>query len=83
MDMCVHVCAKGHVIHSREWISGKKFCEVCGAEMFDKCPSCGLPIREWNASGTVITGKPHYERAAYCRGCGKPYPWTLAASPET
>lgn len=27
----------------------------------------------------VILGTPEYTRAAYCRNCGKPYPWTKAA----
>lgn len=24
-------------------------------------------------------GNPHFERPAYCRHCGKPYPWTREA----
>ena len=78
MDCCVHICKNGHVLISKAWISKKEFCEKCGAEMLDRCPNCNTPIREWDFGGLAF-GKPKYERAAYCRNCGKPYPWTQAA----
>ncbi len=79
MDYCVHICANGHVIQSSTWISGKEFCEKCGAEMMDRCPNCSNPIKEWDYGGAPYIGKRKYDRAAYCKNCGKPYPWTQSA----
>mgnify|MGYP000032963237 CR=1 FL=1 len=79
MDLCVHICTNGHVLQSKSWISGKEFCEKCGAEMLDKCPNCGIPIKEWDYGGVQYLGKPKYDRAAYCKNCGKAYPWTQIA----
>lgn len=47
--------------------------------MIDKCPECGTSIREWNYGGVMVIGTPKYERASYCKNCGKPYPWTKVA----
>lgn len=79
MDRCVHICKDGHLIFSRGFISGKEYCEICGAEMLDRCESCGNPIKTWETGGVVMVGNPKYDRPAYCRNCGSPYPWTLAA----
>lgn len=46
--------------------------------MIDKCPSCGEFIRTWSYGGAVL-GNPKYERAAFCKNCGSPYPWTKSA----
>lgn len=79
MDKCVHICLNGHVILSDKWIVNDEFCEKCGAKMLDKCPSCGKPIKEWDYGGVFVVGNPEYERAAYCKNCGSPYPWTQSA----
>jgi len=34
---------------------------------------------EWDWGGRVVLGIPSYERASYCKHCGKPYPWTETA----
>jgi hypothetical protein len=47
-----------------------KFCDRCGAELISTCPECEYPI-EHASDGS---GAPRY-----CRGCGKPYPWTATA----
>ncbi|MCU6702433.1 MULTISPECIES: DUF2321 domain-containing protein [Eubacteriales] len=78
MDRCAHICTNGHVLITRAPIDGKEFCEKCGAEMIDKCPSCGEFIRTWSYGGAVL-GNPKYERAAFCKNCGSPYPWTKSA----
>lgn len=51
--------------------------------MIDKCPSCGSPVRAWYYGGGTVLGNPKYERAAYCKNCVKPYPWTQAALEST
>jgi hypothetical protein len=51
------------------------FCTMCGARTLDACPHCSAPIL-YRFAG---------DRAAYCSGCGKPFPWTetaLAAAKE-
>lgn len=78
MDFYAHICKNGDVLIVRNPLLGQEFCEKCGAEMLDKCPSCQSIIREWYYPANCI-GKPKYERAAYCHKCGKPYPWTVAA----
>lgn len=79
MDICVHICQNGHVVQSTEWITGDEFCEKCGAEMIDRCPSCKAPIRAWDYGGFIMIDTPEYDRAAYCKNCGKAYPWTRSA----
>ena len=79
MDKCVHACINGHTLVTSRWIDTVEFCEKCGAKMIDKCPECGSPIKEWSYGGVVVLGTPQYTRAAYCRKCGKPYPWTQSA----
>lgn len=34
-------------------------------------------------NGATVIGTPKYERPAYCKKCGKPYPWTAAAIEAT
>lgn len=79
MDYYAHVCKNGHALVSGDRIAGQEYCEVCGAEMLDKCPSCQSVIKEWHFPPGVLAPPPKYKRAAYCKKCGKPYPWTLSA----
>jgi len=79
LDYYARVCKNGHTLVSFDRISGKEYCEQCGAEMLDKCPSCNSLIREWHYPPGVVAGIPKYNRASYCKECGKPYPWTLSA----
>jgi hypothetical protein len=82
------ICMNGHMINdsSKKYPeSNTKFCEKCGTENIDKCPTCG----------SLIRGYKHYEydlsnesldTPAYCHNCGKAYPWTeerLKALEET
>lgn len=83
MGKCVHVCLNGHFTISNEPLSEKIFCEICGAEMIDKCLSCDSLIKEIEPSGIVSVGYPEYKLAAYCRHCGEPYPWTQSALEAT
>ena len=79
MDKCVHACMNGHTLVTSHLIGKDEFCEKCVAKMIDKCQECGYSIREWDYGGMVALGTPKYVRAAYCKNCGKPYPWTNAA----
>lgn len=78
MDFYAHICKNGDVLIDRTPLSSPTYCEKCGAEMLDRCPSCESPIKEWHYGGSTL-GKPKYERPAYCQKCGKPYPWTASA----
>lgn len=74
------VCLNGHGItgsvkSSPEFM--KKFCDKCGAATITACPSCDAEIQGRYKSSGVISVR-NYEPPAYCKNCGKPYPWTEA-----
>ena len=79
IDYCAHICKNGHVRVSAEYLHGKAFCEECGAEMLERCPNCHTLIKEWDFGPIVYLGVPTYDRPAYCKHCGNPYPWTVSA----
>lgn len=79
MDYYAFVCEKGDAVVLPQPLTTPLFCEKCGAKMLSKCPSCGNSIKEWHRPDYFVAGKPRYERASYCKNCGKPYPWTQAA----
>ncbi len=73
------ICKNGHVDTSdtSSGVSGK-FCKICGAEIINKCPQCGVEIQgDYRTTGVVMLGFA-YAPPSYCHNCGKPYPWTLA-----
>lgn len=78
MDFYAHICKNGDVLVERNPLSGPTYCEKCGAGMLDRCQSCQAPIKEWHISAAYL-GTPKYDRPAYCKNCGEPYPWTAAA----
>ena len=82
LDFCVHICLNGHTLISDTHITQVEYCEQCGSQMIDKCPECNFSIKEWDFNGVVLYPS-HYNRAAYCKHCGKPYPWTKAAIEAT
>ena len=77
------ICKNGHLITDSledEPFAQQNFCSICGAEIISACSECG----------TKFIGAKRYEQnafttpgprkvPAYCRQCGKPYPWTQAA----
>lgn len=83
MGKYVHVCLNGHFVISSALLTEKTYCEKCGAEMIDRCLSCNSLIKEIEPSKIVSVGYPEYELAAYCRHCGKAYPWTQSAIDAT
>jgi hypothetical protein len=69
------VCPNGHVANSTMQLlpeMNRKYCEACGEATLTACPGCGHPIRgEFNGIGFA-----KYQPPAFCRNCGKPFPWT-------
>jgi hypothetical protein len=61
-------------------------CEECGSKTLSVCPSCGTTILghrvvgpDETRGGTRWHGPLMKPRPRYCRGCGKPFPWTTRA----
>jgi hypothetical protein len=69
-------CVNGHIASNyigATFETRKAFCTKCGAETIINCPTCGEPQNGSSVdSVAVYKGPPD----AYCRNCGKPYPWT-------
>src|SRR5947209_1176897 len=70
------VCPNGHVATSHAITMPQfktAFCEECGEATITECPSCQRLIRGTYLEGVVMLG---YKPPAFCRHCGKPFPWT-------
>jgi hypothetical protein len=69
-------CVNGHIASNylgSGFETPQKFCTKCGAETIVNCPVCGTPQQGAPVDfAAVFNGPPD----AYCRNCGKPYPWT-------
>jgi hypothetical protein len=51
------------------------FCNVCGAEIVGRCPSCDIRIPGVeHVPGISMIGE-EYVPSKFCDGCGEPYPW--------
>lgn len=71
------ICRNGHVIStSIDWSDGS-YCTKCGSPILGDCPNCSHHIF-WDPY-LEPTHPSSFERPAYCKFCGKPYPWTAAA----
>lgn len=75
------ICEKGHVIESLSDSCADKYCTVCGARVISKCPNCGAILR--GKSRDAYGYLEAYTAPAYCKDCGKPYPWTKIAIEAT
>lgn len=64
--------------------NNSEYCPRCGERTINGCEHCSMAI-----PGDVLNcpedefvflgGPSSYERPAYCRGCGRPFPWTVSA----
>ena len=90
------ICEHGHIISSAlaydASTGSDKFCEKCGARVYQKCPNCGKKVRGLLLRLDVdaidleleLLGKygPYYPVSdpyvppSYCYNCGKEFPWT-------
>ncbi len=74
------VCINGHVVNSCVSVSPEHcqdFCDKCGNQTIQHCPSCHTPIRgEYHVPGVISFS--HYTPPHYCLKCGHPFPWTDA-----
>ena len=74
------ICENGHTINGCYQGNPERnspHCPQCGQPTIHRCPECGTPIR-----GDYVrqAGFSHGSgRPAFCRNCGKPYPWTERA----
>lgn len=75
------ICRHGHKISSTTNHCSDKYCSKCGAPVIAKCPHCDNVIRGSYDNRLGICSE--YEVPAYCRNCGKPYPWTSTAIEAT
>lgn len=75
------ICENGHVIKSLSDSCTDKFCTICGARVIFKCPNCNIVIR--GRSRDTYGFVTEYTAPAYCKDCGKPYPWTRNAIEAT
>ena len=75
------ICENGHTIRTSSDSCNDKFCSTCGARVISKCPNCNSVIRgkERDAYGFAAI----YITPAYCKDCGKPYPWIVNAIEAT
>jgi hypothetical protein len=85
VETYANVCLRGHVLASDLEMPGladreERFCDECGSEVISECPKCRRPIT--GARVDAIWGLQAYQQPSYCRGCGKPYPWTEFALRE-
>lgn len=72
------ICLNGHIITTTATTKPErtqKYCDDCGAEAINGCPSCQAPIRGMYY-GDVVYGPR--KAPGYCYECGRPYPWTEA-----
>lgn len=75
------ICLNGHCITKDCSYTNRLqiFCDKCGAETIDKCPTCQSSIHgNYNVPG-VIRFSDDYTTPAFCHECGTPYPWTQSA----
>jgi hypothetical protein len=73
------VCLNGHVI-TAYYSTGipedrQDFCHRCGAQTILQCPGCDTAIRGAHI-GDALAMASYGGPPAYCRACGKPFPWT-------
>lgn len=74
------ICGNGHAVSTLSNYCSDNFCSKCGAALISKCPDCGNTIK---GRSVEFGGLTDYTVPAYCRFCGKPYPWTKAAIEAT
>lgn len=72
------ICENGHPISTANATCSQKHCSECGARIISQCKHCQAMIEghEYGVSG-------YYRVPKYCNGCGKPYPWVIAAVEST
>ena len=70
------VCQAGHIATWDETIKpSTPHCGRCGAVVLTACPSCNR-ILEGRSYEFATDAQPY---DAYCKECGKPFPWRIAA----
>jgi len=75
------ICENGHVIQLFSDSCTDRFCTTCGARVISQCPNCNAVIR--GSLRGYFGPAPKYTAPAYCKDCGKPYPWTKNAIEAT
>ena len=75
------ICISGHLVNdaTKKFPQfSSKFCQKCGQQTIDQCPSCNSHIkgRFHSPSAPQISSSKESPVPFYCHDCGKPYPWT-------
>lgn len=76
-----YICENGHPVSTTSNSCNDRFCSKCGSPVICQCKNCSDTIRgKYDGMyGTLAD----YIVPNYCRSCGKPYPWTVAAIEAT
>tara|TARA_R110001592_G_scaffold25555_3_gene96937 strand:- start:85 stop:729 length:645 start_codon:yes stop_codon:yes gene_type:complete len=67
------------MLYSPETIEPGEHCSRCGEAYLHECPNCGHDLKlafksmTWSSTGKAMSFP---KRPAFCKGCGKPFPWT-------
>lgn len=78
-DFYAKICTNGHSFVETSSLCKKEYCIRCGAELISACPNCNNIIKEWHYQNVFVCATPKLEIPMYCRSCGNPFPWTIAA----
>lgn len=73
------ICLNGHTINTDIHCHpemNSKFCDQCGLETLNECPSCKQPIRGYHHIPGIVV-MTQYNAPKFCHECGQQYPWTL------
>lgn len=72
----VTICRNRHVVNLYK-DNASKFCPICGAETYSKCPHCNTSIKGlWYSPDVLDFRPPSYDVPSFCEVCAAPYPWT-------
>lgn len=74
------ICPNGHLATTEFLLrqeERKSFCDQCGERTLTTCPGCREHIRgRFQSSTPSSTDSTSYRIPAFCRHCGKAFPWT-------
>lgn len=77
------ICRNGHIINqyaATDPLHNSKFCTKCGAETIMNCQHCPARILgHFNEADVFDFTSTVVPVPAFCRNCGKAFPWTASA----
>jgi hypothetical protein len=73
------ICLNGHMINdtaTKYPLQNSPFCSKCGSETIMACRNCQTRIYGAYVGDGALTGLHSAPVPAFCRACGKAFPWT-------